>query len=193
MSLTERLAARLGGRTVVVGIGNPSRGDDAAGCLVARSLREAQPPERLGGLVVVEAEEVPESYLGPIVRSAPDTVILVDAVELGEPPGSAALLEMEAMAEREVYTHRPPLSLLARYIRAETGADVFVLGIQPGERGLGTPPSSRVRGAASVLAEVLMTALALAGSSGAIRPSTSTRSWGSSVPRSMPGQEVAPC
>jgi hydrogenase 3 maturation protease len=155
MSLTELLAARAGRQTVVVGIGNPHRGDDAAGCLVARNLRDSAQSARFPRLKVVEAEEVPESFLGLIVRPRPDTVILVDAVELGEPPGTAALLEVEDLEDRASSTHSPPLSLVAHYIRAQTGADVFLLGIQPGERGLGTSPSVEVQDAATHLAHVL--------------------------------------
>jgi hydrogenase 3 maturation protease len=155
MNLTERLAARLGRETVVVGIGNPHRGDDAAGCLVARHLQESAWSAALPSLRVVDAEEVPESFLGLIVRPPPDTVILVDAVDLGEPPGTAALLEVEELEDREGSTHRPPLSLVAHYIRAETGADVFMLGIQPGKREVGAPPSVEIQKAAASLALVL--------------------------------------
>ncbi|MFH1766328.1 MAG: hydrogenase 3 maturation endopeptidase HyCI [Gemmatimonadota bacterium] len=160
--LTELLAARLGGETVVVGIGNPHRGDDAAGCLVARCLRESAGAAARSSLRIVEAEEVPESFLGPILRPPPNAVVLVDAVELGEPPGTVALLEVEEVEDREASTHRAPLSLLAGYIRAETGADVFVLGIQPGGRELGTPPSDEVRKTAGILADVLEAAAILA-------------------------------
>ncbi len=149
MSLPELLSARMGERTVVVGIGNPHRGDDVVGCLVAHALR------RRPGLRVVEAEDVPEAFLGTIVHPIPDTVILVDALDLGEAPGTVAFLEVGEVATREASTHRAPLSLLARYIQAETGADVFVLGVQPGERGIGGPPSEAVRHAAVTLAAVL--------------------------------------
>ncbi len=160
--LTERLANRLGRDTVVVGVGNPSRGDDAAGCLVAMALREAEEERGTVGLRIVEAEEVPESFLGPIVRPSPDTVVLVDAVELGESPGSVALLEVEELAEREASTHQAPLSLVAHYIRRETGADVFVLGIQPGGREVGAAPSAEIREASGVLADLLEAAAILA-------------------------------
>jgi hydrogenase 3 maturation protease len=111
---------------------------------------------------VVEAEEVPESCLDLVVRPGPDTVVLVDAVELGEPPGAVALLEMEDLVDREASTHRAPLSLLAHYIRSESGADVFVLALQPGCRQPGTLPCAEVTEAAGVLADLLETAAVLA-------------------------------
>ena len=160
--LVERLWTRLGRETVVVGVGNPFRGDDAAGCLVARHLREAESDRGDLGLRIVEAEEVPESFLGSIVQPPPDTVVLVDAVDLGSPLGTVALLEVEDLAGREASTHRPPLSLVAHYIREETGGDVFVLGVQPGSRHVGAAPSPEVSESARILAQVLETAVVLA-------------------------------
>jgi hydrogenase maturation protease len=160
--LAERVAARLGRETVVVGVGNPMRGDDVAGCLVTRALREGEAVRGALGLRIVEAEDVPESFLGPIVDPEPDTVILVDAVELQESPGTIALLEVDDLVEREASTHQAPLALVAEYIHRETGADVFVLGIQPGGRELGSTPSIEVRQSARFLAEVLETAAVLA-------------------------------
>lgn len=158
MNLLDQLTIRLGQETVVVGIGNPSRGDDAVGCQIARQLREFKPCQELPGLRTVEAEDVPESFLGQMVRPRPDTVILVDAVELGDEPGSVAILELEELEVRETSTHRAPLSLLARFVRAETGADIFLLGIQPGSRAVGAAVSPEVQGTARMMAEILLRA-----------------------------------
>jgi hydrogenase 3 maturation protease len=151
--LAARLAARLRRNTVVVGIGNPNRGDDAAGCLVAGTLSLTRPARK--GLKIINAEDVPESFLGPITESLPSTVVLVDAVELGQPPGAVALLEVEDLQDREASTHQAPLSLLARFVTAESGADVFVVGIQPGRREVGGAPSPEVVNAARVVAQLL--------------------------------------
>lgn len=161
--LARLLAERLGPKAVIVGVGNPARGDDAAGCLVTQALRSAV--TRRGPLAVriVEAEDVPESYLGPIVDPVPDTVILVDAVEMGEAVGSVALLEVHELEGREASTHRPSLSLVAKYLWGATGADVFILGIQPGSRDLGQPPTPQVQEAADALACLLETALLIPG------------------------------
>ncbi len=148
-TLAEMLSARLSGKIVVVGVGNPLRGDDAAGCLVAQALDGAP------GLTVISAEEVPESYLGPITAARPDVVVLVDAVELDAAPGSAALLEMEDLASREISTHRAPLGLVAEFLRRETGTDVFLLAIQPVRLDFGDPVSPEVEESAASLALLL--------------------------------------
>ncbi len=68
--------------TLVIGCGNASRGDDAAGVLVARRLRELgiDAREESG-----EAISLMEAWGGVPEE---DDVILVDAVVTGAPPGT---------------------------------------------------------------------------------------------------------
>jgi hydrogenase 3 maturation protease len=160
MSLRQRLAERLKGTVVVVGVGNPLRGDDAAGSLAAR---------RLMGMArahVIDAQEVPESYLGEVRAAAPDTVVLIDAVDLGAKPGSAALLEKEDVALYFPSTHRLPLSLVMEFVQCETGADVLLLAVQPRRVDFGAPVSDEVEASVSLLAEMLGEVLSGRGVSG---------------------------
>jgi hydrogenase 3 maturation protease len=149
MSLAEALAERAVAGMVVVGIGNPLRGDDAAGCLVARRLRPAP------GLRVIEAQEVPESYLDAIVAGRPGTIVLVDAVALGAPPGAVALLDPRELAPQAASTHRVPLAVLAAWLAREAGSEVVVLAIQPAHTELGAPVSAAVEHAAALVASLL--------------------------------------
>ena len=130
------LEDRLRGRVVLVGIGNPLLGDDVAGCLVARGVRGTP------GIVVVESEDVPERDVFRIADARPDVVVLADAVDLGAPPGSVAVLEPNALAGYAPTTHRFPLSFLAAIIRRAASTDVLVLAIQPGQvtPGAGVSP-----------------------------------------------------
>jgi hydrogenase 3 maturation protease len=153
MSLEETLAARLRGRVTVVGIGNPLRGDDAAGCLVARGLRAAP------GLEAIEVEEVPENHLGAVTASRPDTIVLVDAVDLGAAPGSLALVDTAELARFTPTTHRVPLDLLATWLARETGADVVIAAVQPRRIGWGEPVSPEVGESVRLLAATLNRAL----------------------------------
>ena len=149
MSLREELARRLSGRVVVVGVGNPLRGDDAAGCLVARRLQGTP------GVRVVEAEEVPESFVGDIAAAMPDVVALVDAVDLGAEPGAVAMLEREQVATYAPTTHRMPLSLVMEVVQRRTGADVFLIAVQPLTLAFGARVSPEVSATVEVLAAVL--------------------------------------
>ena len=149
MALADALAARLKGDVVLVGVGNPLRGDDAAGCLVAEGL------DGTPGLKVIHAEDVPECYFGKILACEPDVVVLVDAVDLGQPVGSIAMLGKDELVTYEPSTHRVPLALTAELIQGATGADVFVLGIQPLQVELGAGVSPSVARAVASLVETI--------------------------------------
>jgi hydrogenase 3 maturation protease len=136
----------------VIGIGQELRGDDAVGVRTARRLakrqraegREAPRPASLF-LLVVEAGPVPESCTGPLRRFAPDLVILVDAADMGEAPGTVRWLDCSEADAAAGSTHSLPLSLFARYLTGEFGCQVALLGIQPVAFTFGAPLTDPVR------------------------------------------------
>jgi hydrogenase maturation protease len=69
-------------RLKVIGVGNAWRGDDAAGLMVVRRLRE----EHLAGVTVCESQATP-GELQEAWKDA-DRVIVADAVASGGPPGA---------------------------------------------------------------------------------------------------------
>ena len=69
-------------RTVVIGVGNPMRGDDAAGILVAEQLRPRVPE----GVEVVSCDEEPSRLME--AWEGAESVLLVDTVSSGALPGT---------------------------------------------------------------------------------------------------------
>ncbi|MBP2018897.1 hydrogenase maturation protease [Symbiobacterium terraclitae] len=155
LSLAVRKALR--GRVVVVGIGNPGRGDDGAGPRVARLLARQLRPEAPEGpcdriVAAIAAETTPEAEAGRIAALGPDCVLLVDAVDFGAPPGSSRLFGEEDLTARlGWFAHRPPLALLMRYLQERTGARVVLLGIQPRDVGWSARMTPPVRAASSAV------------------------------------------
>jgi hydrogenase maturation protease len=76
-------------RRLVIGVGNPDRGDDGVGRLVARLLRARLPDVR------IEEHGGDAGGLIELFRTA-DDVILVDAMVSGRPPGSIVRLDCAA-------------------------------------------------------------------------------------------------
>jgi hydrogenase maturation protease len=70
--------------TVVFGVGNPDRGDDVAGWIVADLLGDGGGR----GLVVRRVTADPSSILTDPLWDGADRVIVVDAVRTGAPPGT---------------------------------------------------------------------------------------------------------
>ena len=137
-ALTQTLATLHRGRpprVAVLGIGHELRGDDAAGLLVARGL-QAVADERL---MVVEAGHAPENHTGRIRRHRPDLILLIDAAQLNEPPGTIRWLPAEATSGLSASTHTLPPYMLTRFLQAELGCELALLGVQPAGNTLGAP------------------------------------------------------
>jgi len=123
-------ASRLGdfsidmARTLIIGFGNPLRGDDAVGFLAAERLRE----HVLGADVEVLARhQLTPELMEPIGRA--ERVIFIDAALEGEPGGiSAARVEARPDAEAAFTHFATPGALLAgaRMLYGESPAAVLI-------------------------------------------------------------------
>ena len=149
----ERLKEFLTGRAVLLGIGNRWRGDDGAGPAVI---------DRVSGRVVgpcIDAGEAPERHLGEATVGAPEAIILIDAVDFGSAPGDIAVFGPEELPRRLGTTHDVPLKTLMQYLRATSGAEVALVGIQPGSTAFGEGLSAAVREAVEAVAGLLIVQL----------------------------------
>jgi hydrogenase maturation protease len=155
----------LQGKVCLMGIGNEAMGDDGLGARLAQALGErldpgaTQPlglPEKAPGrLEVIVAGVSPERWLGTIADGGVDQVLLVDAVEFGEVPGSVILLSAAEIKSRypQISTHKISLGLLAEWLERATGAPVWLLGVQPASLEPGSALSPKVRLAVHILVE----------------------------------------
>ena len=137
---------------VLVGIGRPGAGDDAAGVVLARLLRRRTPT----GWRVFAAETTPEHFLGAIARLAPREVVLADACEMGEAPGTVKELRANETTGGSFGTHAPDLAMFEAFLReAAPEARLRLLAVQPAKLAPGAM-SRPVRGAVRRLAEALL-------------------------------------
>ncbi len=152
--MLESLSNRLKGKVMILGVGNPVRGDDGAGPYSIEQLRGKV------DVALLDCEEVPENFLGKIVENQPDTILIIDAMDLGMSPGTVALLE-DKLEDMSYSTHRSSLQLFIDFVKAETRADVLVLGIQPKSTGFGSETSDEVKESVSLLGDIIPKALAI--------------------------------
>lgn len=116
-------------RRAILGIGNPLRRDDGVGVWVAERMRST-------GWEAVAAGPSVENALGIVRRIAPDLLVVVDAAEIGLPPGSARRLPTAEAARMLGSTHALSLSFLLSTVRDRVG-EIVLIGIQPGDLSLG--------------------------------------------------------
>ena len=147
--LIEELGSALVGRVVVVGVGDARRGDDGVGPLVVRLLAEA------GVENVIDAGVSPEIETWRIRELAPDSVLFVDAVDLGRTAGDVALLRPGDLRAEGFDTHRAPLRLTMEYIEAEIGAGCRLLAVQPRDVRQGARMCPEVAGSAEQLVSLI--------------------------------------
>jgi hydrogenase 3 maturation protease len=133
-------------------VGQELNGDDAAGVLVARSLAkrqravssDARRPVPIS-LHVIEAAHALENCTGAIRRFAPDLALLVDAAEMGDPPGTIRWLGWRDAGGLDASTHTLSLSMMAKYLAAELSCEVGLIAIQAQDTSLGARVSPPVR------------------------------------------------
>jgi len=147
--MLDRLRESLTGRVMLVGIGNRLRGDDGLGSELIARLRGRVEVELL------DCGEVPERYFGLIEEARPESILLIDAVDLSAEPGAAALFEAYELPDRMGTTHNVPLSVLAGYLAEQTGAKVMLLAVQPQSTALQTLLSPRVERTLDALMEII--------------------------------------
>jgi hydrogenase maturation protease len=125
-------------RTIVIGVGNCFRGDDAAGREVARRVRERVP----GELEVVVCELEPTRLID--AWDGADRAFVVDAVASGAEPGTVHRFDAtaEALPSREFRSSTHALGIgetieLSRAI-GKLPARIIVFGIEGETFGSGT-------------------------------------------------------
>ncbi len=142
----SRLDGRIRGTVVVAGVGVAGRGDDAAGTVLARRLR-------LAGVPAVDCGDRPEDFTGEIAKARADTVLIVDAAEMGAEAGGVGVFGAGEVGAGGCDTHNAPLVTLMRYLEMRTGATVLLLGIQPAVIADAPTLSPSVAGALDLLEE----------------------------------------
>ena len=136
-----------------MGIGNQLRADDGIGSILANRLKSKV------DATVIDAEEVPENYLGPIIADTPEVLMILDAANMDAPPGSLAIIEMENIASSGLSTHSASFELFFLVLQSEIQPDTFVLGIQPQSTEFGAPMTEPVRKALVIIEQALQNIL----------------------------------
>ncbi len=127
--------------SLIMGVGNPLRGDDGFGPALIAELN-GRTEVRL-----LDVEETPEAFLGKVAEMSPDKLLIADVVAFGGAAGEAVLLEPDQLGKRiAISTHNLPLVMFVKMFKEKCPAtDVKLLGVQPGsiEPGQGLGPAVR--------------------------------------------------
>jgi len=142
-------------KEVLLGIGNTLKGDDGIGIYIGQKLNQylkaAKKESKQAGVtktrrkvIVIDCGTTPENYTAIIRKHSPDTLILVDAADMGLSPGSYRIIPPEKIEVMHFSTHNIPLSIIISYV-SESCGEVVLIGIQPDRMDIGTTLSSVVQ------------------------------------------------
>ena len=128
-------------KKLVVTVGNPMMGDDAAGSLLARAMQRAPLEE----WEVLEGGSAPENYLYLIREIAPEQILVVDAADMDLRPGEVRLIRAGTLEDPFLMTtHTLSLAYLVQCLQ-ELATKVDLVGIQPRVVAFGYPVSAEVK------------------------------------------------
>lgn len=160
--------------TLVVGVGNEDRGDDALGPLAVRLLARAWGDEPPPGLRVLAWTGDPTGLLE--VWSGVQRLVLIDAVVSGAAPGSCCRFDADAPFASAGATSSHGVGLAGTLALAlalgRAPPVVEVWGIEGARFGAGAPLTPAVRAAVEALVARLQRELAAPGSSASDVPAT---------------------
>ncbi len=132
---------------LLLGIGNPRHGDDGLGPIFARAFRHPN-------WQCLNVSTVPENYTGVVRRLHPETLLFLDAADMGAAPGTLQRLAPGSIQMRDFGTHAPPLGQLAGFL-SDCAGEIILLGIQPETTMPGARLSAPVRTALKELGRAL--------------------------------------
>ena len=148
--MRSKLRDFLKGKVAIVGIGNMLKGDDQAGPVLVQRLKGKTKA------FLFDCGEVPENYAQPIVKSSPDTILIIDAADWQAEAGNIKLIEPKEVVNFGFSTHNASLRFFFDYLKKELPqVNIALVGIQIGQKGLGNPLSKEVELAVDNLVSIL--------------------------------------
>lgn len=106
-------------------------------------------------MVVLDGGTVPENFTGLVKKANPSHIILIDAADMGKPPGSVKIIEKDEISQYNISTHAMPLSFLIKYLEHFTEAGIILVGIQPKEMELADTISPEVEESVASVMDIL--------------------------------------
>jgi len=104
---------------VVLGVGNPERGDDGVGNYVVSKLNTKRK---------IDCGNVPENFTRQIRDMNPEIILIVDAVDFGGKAGEKIFTKAENAKGAALSTHSLPLSVFCKLFPESKS---YIIGIQP--------------------------------------------------------------
>ena len=146
MELDQFLKETLLGtkKLAILGAGAILNADDGAGVIITENLQKKYNQDNCKNLRIYTGNTAPENFSGEIKKFCPDHLIVIDAADLKEEPGSIMIIDPEVIDGVSFSTHMLPLKVMLQYIQKEIGCKVTILGIQVADVAYGNPVTEKI-------------------------------------------------
>jgi hydrogenase 3 maturation protease len=131
-----------------LGVGSPLRADDSIGLYIVSELEKRLSKQTHREYYFHLGESAPENFVGIIRSQLPSHVVIFDAAEMGQNPGTFNLIPAEQIDGFGFSTHMLPLKILIDYLKTTIHCQVIVVGIQPKLLEFGYPATDEVKNSA---------------------------------------------
>ncbi len=111
-------------KVAILGIGNDMKADDGIGLLAAEKFEKTIKNDHETMLLNTN---VPENFIGPIEKFAPDILMIFDAAQFEGAYGDIKVIESEEIIDFSISTHNTPLSIFFKALNMKAS---YLIGIQ---------------------------------------------------------------
>lgn len=141
-----------------MGIGNTMRGDDAVGPKIIDVIYDklVNSTKNSDNVYLLNSATAPENHTIEIREINPSHLIIIDAVEFDQKPGSFIIVNKNQIDTFNFSTHTMPISFLLNYLEDSVGCKILTLGIQPKDMTLVDTISDEVYDSIEELAEFII-------------------------------------
>ncbi|MFX1449489.1 MAG: hydrogenase maturation protease [Promethearchaeota archaeon] len=119
-------------RIAIVGVGNEFRYDDIAGLQVVRNIKkQSKDLKPKLDVLLVEGETAPHTFINEIYEWSPTHLIMLDAADLREPPGTIEFIHKDQIDLYSISSHSMSKNLLIDFLYASLlELDITIIAIQ---------------------------------------------------------------
>jgi hydrogenase 3 maturation protease len=117
------------GKVAVICAGSELMSDDIAGILVVDHLNGKLKGK--SNLKILNGSNAPENFTGEIKNFDPGVLVIIDAADMKEKPGSIMVIDPNVIEGVSFSTHMLPLKVMINYLKKEINCRILILGIQP--------------------------------------------------------------
>ncbi len=154
-AMKDRL--KFANKVAILGIGSIIMSDDAAGIRIAENLQKRFVDKEK--IKTYLGNTAPENFTGEIKNFQPDHLIIIDAADLKEKPGSIMIIDPEVIDGISFSTHMLPLRVMVEYLKKEAGCQTTILGVQPENISFGENLSPSVEIAVQEMSDIIGNAI----------------------------------